>query len=250
MKWFLAAAIVFAAIFGGAQAATPAHIEAVEKALDSAYAVGNATNGCPALGSDVLGWPANLVMDCQYASEGIEGVAYLLKVKPVRIAGWIESACGDFADTKQCFVTVLECGRLNSGLMIAIGGNIVENGGSYFFRNGMTVRFTGQPTGSADPIELAEQRRLAAAGFDEIERVPSGLTRPWRTLPKQFATAFPNAGAPKTVTGKADREKWLRLAQTELLAAIDSDENRLLTAWVKAHPLTLAAGNCPGDADP
>lgn len=83
-----------------------------------------------------------------------------------------------------------------------------------------------------------------------MQMAPAPLSGLAHALPRQFATAFPDAGAPQTVSHKADRENWLTLAQTELLAAVVGDENRLLAAWVEAHPKTLFAGKCPDDADP
>ena len=38
--------------------------------------------------------------------------------------------------------------------------------------------------------------------------------------------------------------------RAEILAALGSPTNRLLEAWVAAHPVKLAAGKCPEDSDP
>lgn len=247
-----------AATEAGAQ--TAAHVAAVKTAQTLAYAISDATNGCPLVGADMFGWPGPLVRKCIYAegpnNKRLPGLVYLLDVKPGTIAQWIETACAkQLPNVPACFATVLKCGRSNSGMMFAVSGNVLENMNpttwkNYFFRNGMTVSMTGQPNGTANAISLERQEELAQAPDSSIQTIPSGLTRYWRTLPKQFAARFPDAGAPVAVNTPALRQKWLDLARAEFLAALTSPTNRLLEAWVAAHPVKLSAGKCPADTDP
>lgn len=130
----------------------------------------------------------------------------------------------------------------------------MENGLNYFFRNGMTVKFDKEGTPkekathrTSTQIDMARQEALAGAPHTEIAAIPTGLTRFWRTLPHQFAEKFPEESAPNKVATQQDREKWLHIAQSELLRALDRPDNRLLEAYVAAHPTTLAAGGCPRD---
>lgn len=243
-----------------AGAQTAAHVTAVKNAQTSAYAISDATNGCPLVGADMFGWPGTLVRKCIYAegpsSKRLPGLVYLLDVTPEAIARWIETACtNQLPNVSACFATVLKCGRSNSGMMFAVSGNILENMNpttwkNYFFRNGMTVSMTGQPNGGTTAISLERQEELAQTPDSGIQTIPSGLTRFWRTLPKQFAARFPDAGAPVALNTPARRQKWLDLARAEFLAALGSPTNRLLEAWVAAHPVKLAAGKCPADNDP
>lgn len=241
-------------------AQTSAHVAAVRNAQSSAYAISDSTNGCPLVGADMFGWPGTLVRKCIYQegpnSNRLSGLAYLLDVTPEAIARWIETSCAkQLPNAGACFATVLKCGRGNSGMMFAISGNILENMNpttwkNYFFRNGMTVSIGGQKNGKATPIPLERQEELARMPDSAIESIPSGLTRYWRTLPKQFAARYPSEGAPIALNSPEARQKWLNIARAEFLAALGSPINRLLEAWVAAHPVTLAAGKCPEDTQP
>jgi hypothetical protein len=119
-------------LFGEALAQSPEHVAAVQKAQKSAYAISDATNGCPTITADLLGWPAAIVRKCIYvvgpARNKRTGMAYLLDISPDTIARWIETRCSFLLPTSPaCFKTVLKCGRANSGMMFAVSGNILEN---------------------------------------------------------------------------------------------------------------------------
>jgi hypothetical protein len=252
--------VLFAAFAAAGQTPTPAHVAAVKTAQGAAYAITDATNGCPVVGTDMFGWPGGSIRKCIYkegpASKPLTGLAYLLEVKPETIAAWIETSCAQLLPgTPGCFNTVLTCGRNNSGMMFAISGNILENMNpttwkNYFFRNGMTVAIGGEKNGTTKQVPLTRQEDLATMPDTKIDSIPSGLTRYWRTLPKQFATRFPKEGAPTSLNSAQARQKWLDIARAEFLAALKSPTNRLLEAWMAAHPVTLAAGKCPEDKDP
>jgi len=229
------------------------HVAAVGKAQKAAYAV-RSTNGCLALDTDVIGWPARFVRECVYpAGTDRTGYVLLVDVKPEAIATWIETSCTQLLpNVGTCFSTVLECAKINSGMMFPIGGNMMEDMDNspwknYFFRNGMTVSIRGQPNGQTDQIPLDRQKELARISDTAITRIPSGSTRFWRTLPRQFAERFPGEGAPASLATSTDMQRWLDLVRAEFQKALESPNNRLLEAWVAAHPQTLAAGRCPRD---
>ncbi len=243
--------IVFAVLLPGlALAQSSTHIQAVERAQRAAYAVSDASNGCPAANQDVLGWPAALVRKCIYKGGALDGVVYLLDVKPQTIALWIETGCRtQMGDIASCFATVLKCGQTNSGMMFPITGNMLENMDhtpfkNYFFRNGMTVLMKGQRNGTTDNIDLARQDALALMPTSAIRGIPSGRTRLWRTLPSEFAAFDPASGAPASLATAQERQAWLDLAAREFRAALEKPENRLLNAWIKAHQTALRTG-CP-----
>jgi hypothetical protein len=236
------------------------HVNAVRHAQRSAYAITDATNGCPIISSDVLGWPGSRVRKCVYV-EGptqnqLTGIAFLLDVRPESIASWIEASCASLLPGySACFDTILKCGQENSGMMFPISGDVMENMNpktwkNYFFRNGMTVAIDGETNGSTVQIPIEKQEAFASSPDHAIVSIPSGVTRFWRTLPRQFAARFPDSQAPSMLDSATARQKWLNLAKSELLAALAQPENRLLDAWMSAHPKTIGRGVCPGDGDP
>jgi hypothetical protein len=242
--------------------ATEQHTLLAQTALRSAYAVAGATNDCPLLTTDLHGWPAARVRHCVYSlnDAGLgaprEAVAYILDVSPDRIARWIETACALVdTDAERCFTRVLETGRLNSSYMFVVAGNMLEDMyerrhyRNYIFRHGMTTSFRRGVNDRADVLELADQETLAAAPDSAAIAVPSGSTRFWGTTPANFAARFPDAGAPPDSTG-ANRAAWLALARTEMLAALESDRNRLLEAWLCAHAVQMFAKPCAPNASP
>src|ERR1043166_5566230 len=255
-------AAIAAALFAGfpALAQTSEHVTAVRTAQRAAYAISDASNDCPIIGADMFGWPGSRIRKCIY-DEGprkrrLTGLVYLLDVSSEAIARWIETACANqLADASAGFATILKCGKLNSGMMFAVSGNVMENMDpatwkNYFFRNGMTVSFGGGENGLTKQVPLERQEALARMEDASIRSIPSGVTRFWRTLPRQFAARFPDAQAPTVLNSAAARQKWLDIAKAEFLAAIDNPTNRLLEAWVAAHPETLRRGRCPEDRDP
>jgi hypothetical protein len=260
MRAFLLAALAVA-LFACSPvwAQTADHVTAVRNAQKSAYAISDSTNECPVVGADMLGWPGSKVRKCIYeegpGAHRLTGLVYLLEVAPEVIARWIETTCANqLAGVSACFATVLRCGRINSGMMFPISGNMMENmtptvWKNYLFRNGMTVSFGGGENGSTSQLPVDRQEALARAEDSSIKSIPSGVTRYWRTLPRQFAARFPDAQAPTDLDSATARQKWLDIAKAEALAALDSPTNRLLEAWVASHPVTLRQGNCPEDGD-
>jgi len=244
---------------GFAQSPTASHIAAVVQAQKSAYAIRDATNGCPPPAADILGWPASLLRECIYV-EGPQNhrrTAYvvLINVKPETIATWIETACAEvLPNVGPCFQRVLNCGQANSGMMFPVSGNLMENmegpWTNWFFRNGMTVRMPNQQNNTGSQIAMERQRELALMADTDIVKIPSGITRFWRTKPAQFAARFPSEGVPVNVATDQNRQKWLNIARTEFLAALTKPNNRLLEAWVAAHKETLKTTKCPDDNDP
>ena len=108
----------------------------------------------------------------------------------------------------------------------------------------------GETNGSTVQIPIEKQEAFASSPDHAIVSIPSGVTRFWRTLPRQFAARFPDSEAPFMLDSATARQKWLDLAKSELLAALAQPENRLLDAWMSAHPKTIGRGVCPGDGDP
>lgn len=238
-----------------------ANVTAVAKAQKSAYAIRDATNGCPPPATNILGWPRMRLRECIYTegpkSHQLTGYVILIDVKPEVIATWIETACSQvLPGDGKCFQTVLSCANINSGMMFPVSGNMMENMGggpwkNYFFRNGMTVSIGFERNGTTHQVLMNRQKELALMSDSKITGIPSGVTRFWRTMPAQFATRFPNEDIPKSLKTSQDRQKWLDIARAEFLSALERPNNRLLEAWSAAHQKTLGAGKCPQkDTDP
>jgi hypothetical protein len=252
MRGILVCAL-FGAISTSTLSQTKPDVEQVRLAQRAAYAIQEATNGCPVVGEDILGWPGAKVRKCIYQPLGsrLTGLVYLLDVPPEVIARWIETTCAsNMPNSASCFHTVLTCGRNNSGMMLAVSGNVMENMDgrtwkNYFFRNGMTVSIGGETDGSTNQVSLERQEALARMPDQEITSIPSGMTRFWRTRPKEFASRYPKEKVPVALNSPEMRQRWLDIARAELLAALDKPTNRLLDAWVSANSSTLEAGHCP-----
>jgi hypothetical protein len=252
---FLSRAVLLAtlvvSIHNAAAAGDGGHIQAVKQAQKSAYVIFSAGSQCSPLRQDFQGWPGPSLLECTYKQDGLEGMTYLLDVKAETVANWIEGACDErLPSARGCFATVLKCARNNSGMMFAVSGNIIENGRNYFFRNGMTVSFKEAGNGTTNSVPLSLQKSLLVAPNDQVTRIKTGLTRFWRTLPSQFALAYPDAHAPSSVDTQAQRLAWLSLVQTEILTAEKTGKNRLLSSWLLAHKKTVTLGSCPDDRDP
>jgi hypothetical protein len=232
------------------------HVRQVKAAMKSAYARTESTSRCTTpVQNDLFEWPKDKIERCTYRKGKLDAVAYLLVIKPERIAQWIETACAEqMPRVSACFSTVLHCAHANSGMMFAISGNLLEDMGgrpfeNYFFRNGMTVKIGGEENGTTGQIPMDRQEALALMPNTSINDIPTGVTRLWRTLPKQYALRFSASSAPKDIHATGAPEAWLRIAREEMLAALDSPRNRLLDAYVAAHPQSLRRGACPKKDD-
>jgi hypothetical protein len=239
-------------------APTQAHIDAVTRAQRSAYIISSATNGCPILNKDTFGWPGAKLKECEYAvadptlDHARVGYAILLDVSAERIAAWVENACAKIPTTDQeiCFTKVLGAGNENSGFQFAVAGNVLENMGgagykNYYFRNGMTASFVTGVNASAKEVSMGDQKIAAAKEDSAVISIPSGLTRFWRTIPYSFRARFPELVGLLDLKKAADRATWLALARTEMLRALDNDDNRLLEAWLCANSAELLGKPCP-----
>ncbi|MDD4975415.1 MAG: hypothetical protein PHY93_13735 [Bacteriovorax sp.] len=242
---------------GFAQSPDPEHVTKVEKAQKSAYAVTESTNHCPQVDADLFEWPKQFVLICEYSmpdtalGHSRRAVAYLLDIRPKTIAIWIETACAKLTGIEPtCFEKVLNAGLETSGYMFAISGNIIEDmkkpGAfkNFFFRNGMTTSFKIDINGSDAELSIEDQRTLALLPNDAAITIPSGMIRPWGTTLDQFQDRFPST-VPRIVLNTAKgRQQWLKMAQTEMLSALNSKENRLLEAWLCANTQNLSMSSC------
>ena len=119
---------------------TAAHVAAVKTAQQSNYI---AATDCSAADTDVHGWAKDSLLECVYEKgpTHLKAQVFLVVIEPKVIASWIETTCAErLPGFSGCFKRVLECGRLNSGMMFPAAGNLLEDMGggpwkNYFFRH-------------------------------------------------------------------------------------------------------------------
>lgn len=237
-----------------ALAQTAEHVAAVKAAQERAVVRANATNGCAPASEDFAGWPASLVQRCEYRVGDMTGVAYVLDVKPETMAQWIETSCAEhMGDVAGCFDRVLSCAAEKSGLVFAVGGNVISNRKgalqNMFYRNGVAI---GVPqSGKPGAIAIEEQEKLARLPEANVPAMSaSGAASFWRTLPFQFAVKAIDLGVPAEMNTPDRRQKWLEILRAEMQLSLTRPLNRLLMGWMTAHPITLRTGECPDDRDP
>lgn len=224
-----------------------------------------AINGCPVVSEELWGWPKNLLSYCIYKDDsGLKGSVYVLNIAPEVIARWIETSCSKaLPGSNTCFTYVLACGKWNSSYIFPVSGNVIEDGTNFFFRNGITVNplYDGKTwnwtrtqldiDNIQNPIAMLSDSEVAQP-HDKPSPMPSGLARFWRTLPAHFAKTFEGSGAPMEVSAKGEdkeRQKWLDIVRNEVLGALNSPEDRLLMAYLAAHPQTIGRwSQDPSDA--
>jgi hypothetical protein len=238
----------------GLLAQSTEHVTAVKTAFRAAYSITQSTNACPNAKDDIFGWPKERLHYCEYRQldqrlgHARKAVVWLLDVRPELLAQWIEKACTKILPSNErCFDIVLKFGRDNSGYMFAVTGNVIEDMEvqgvfkNYFFRNGMTVSVRRGVNGGVEELNTDAQTTLAMTADENILTIPSGRARFWSTTPAEFASRFPNGGAPTTLSTKEQRTEWLALVRRETLNALDSSSNRLLEAWLCSNARLLGA---------
>lgn len=232
-----------------APAQSPEHVAAAKATLEKSPVRSN----CAPMQEDFLGWPANLVQRCEYQYEDMPGLAYVLDVKPETLARWVETGCSALmAGAAACFDRVLRC-TAQKGPVFVIGGNMIaERKGALqnmLYRNGVAI---GTPSsGKPAAVAIEEQERLAHTPEADVSAMPGrGAVAFWDTMPYQFAVKAIDLGVPAEMNTPDRRQKWLEIIRNEMLASLGRDENRFLSGWMTAHPITLRAGECPDERDP
>ncbi|MBI1981422.1 MAG: hypothetical protein HYS63_07720 [Methylocystis sp.] len=234
----------------GALAQSPEHVAAAAATLEKSPVRGN----CAPVQEDFLGWPANLMQKCEYQYEDMPGLAYVLDVKPETLARWVEAGCSALmVGASHCFDRTLKCAFDSTGAVFVIGGNLIaaRNGvkKNRFYRNGVAI--VAPNSGAPGAVPIAEQEQIAhIAEKDVSAMLDRGGVAFWNTMPYQFAVKAIELGVPAEMNTPDRREKWLEIVRVEMLKALDAPENRFLSGWISAHPITLRAGECPDSRDP
>lgn len=234
----------------GALAQSPEHVAAAAATLEKSPVRGN----CAPVQEDFLGWPAKLVQKCEYQYEDMPGVAYVLDVKPETLARWVEAGCGALmVGASHCFDRTLKCAFDSTGAVFVIGGNLIaaRNGvkKNRFYRNGVAI--VAPNSGATGAVPIAEQEQIAHIAEKDVSgMLERGAVALWNTMPYQFAVKAIELGVPAEMNTPDRREKWLEIVRVEMLKALEAPENRFLSGWLSAHPITLRAGECPDSRDP
>lgn len=233
-----------------AMAQTEEHVAAVKAEQEKSPVHGS----CAPVKEDFLGWPAALVERCEYSQGETPGVAYVLEVKPETLTRWIEAGCAaHMAGVASCFDRALSCAVKTSGAVFVVGGNLVaaRKGAlqNMFYRNGVAI---GAPqSGKPGAVPIEEQEKLAHMPEADVATMPGrGGVAFWDTMPYQFAVKAIDLGVPAEMNTPDRRQKWLEIVRNEMLVSLGRDENRFLSGWMTAHPITLRIGECPDARDP
>ena len=247
--------VVFTLCFGlcspaSAWAQSPEHVAAAKATLEKSPVRGN----CAPAQEDFLGWPASLVQRCEYQHEDMPGLAYVLDVKPETLARWVETGCSALmVGAGHCFDRTLKCALDSTGASFVIGGNLIAARSGVkqnrFYRNGVAI--VAPKSGMPGAVPIQEQEQIAHMPEKDVSAMlDRGGVALWNTLPYQFAVKALEIAVPAEMNTPDRREKWLEMVRVEMLKALESPENRLLSGWMSAHPITLRAGECPDSRDP
>ena len=233
-----------------APAQTPEHVAAAKAILEKSPVLAN----CSTVEKDFLGWPAALVQRCEYQSDDMPGLAYVLDVKPETLARWVEAGCSALmVGATHCFDRTLKCALGSTGAAFVIGGDLIatRQGAkkNLFYRNGVAI--VAPNSGAPGAVPIAEQEQIAQMPEKDVSgMLERGGVALWNTMPYQFAVKAIDLGVPAEMNTPDRREKWLEIVRVEMLKALESPENRFLSGWMSAHPITLRAGECPDSRDP
>jgi len=226
------------------------HVAAAAATLEKSPVRAN----CAPAQEDFLGWPANLVQRCEYHVEDMPGLAYVLDVKPETLARWVEAGCGALmVGASRCFERTLKCALDSTSATFVVGGNLIAARGGVkqnrFYRNGVAI--VAPKSGMPGAVPIAEQEQIAHIAEKTVSgMLERGGVALWDTMPYQFAVKAIDLGVPAEMNTPDRREKWLEIVRVEMLKALESPENRFLSGWMSAHPITLRAGECPDWRDP
>jgi hypothetical protein len=242
-----AATLALLALASAAQAQTPEHVAEVKAAFEKAPV---RAGTCAPATEALQGWPADVLLRCEYKRGDLAGVAYVLDVKPETMANWIETSCKtQMVGIDSCFERMTKCLGEKSGASFIVGGNgVSERQGAaqnVFYRNGVAI--SAKP-GAASIEEQEQLARMPEANIATM--LGGGGVSYWHTLPYQFAVKALELGVPAEMNTPDRRQRWLEAIRTEMLATLTKPENRFLTGWMIAHPITLRTGECADDRDP
>lgn len=233
-----------------AQAQSPEHVAAAKATLEKSPLRAN----CAPVEEDFLGWPANLVQRCEYQYEDMPGLAYVLDVKPETLARWVEAGCSALmVGASHCFDRALKCAFDSTGVAFVLGGNLIAARKGVrqnrFYRNGVAI--VAPNSGAPGAVPIAEQEQIAHIAEKDVSgMLDRGGVAFWDTMPYHFAVKAIDLGVPAEMNTPDRRAKWLEIVRVEMLKALESPENRFLSGWMSAHPITLRAGECPDSRDP
>jgi hypothetical protein len=191
----------------------------------------------------ILGWEGLETKRCAYnvtdtrTGTRKSGLVIMLNPTSLRLSTWLFSAC---AETKPQEPTQVCVERLfsrvinQSGAQFPISGVVYEDNiprdgiqEAYGFRNGVTVLLSGLKHRDTTPIPPSQREVLLTAKVTSTasEGAPArviGVTR------SQYLKANPGANV--------EGLNWLSVVAAEHKAAMTSDRNALIEAWLRSAP--------------
>jgi hypothetical protein len=211
---------------------------------------------------DILGFPQQYLQYCHYQvsdSSGQrkkkDGFVYLANAEPEKVLAWIDSACQSArVALNTCRPETLTHILEASGAQFVVAGIVWEDlytfrGGKclegrdgiferFAFRMGVTVVVKGHRNCSIEELTEDVQRDIMLK--QPLIRAATGKARISSTLPDEYQAVFGLASGPSNAdvqSSEARRarvaaQQWLDVVHRDYLAALGTDSNRLVTAWV------------------
>lgn len=188
------------------------------------------TQGCKPV-TTFENWAPIELHDCRYNSGKLKARVILIRPESGIIATWIVNACHEIFGvvTESCARRLADRMNCQSNYQFPVAGIVIENGKNYAFRDGVTVVIAGIVNGSdkqlsGEAIEKSLQPNLKAG--DELLEAGQ-FARLQGTTRKEYR----DASGTLDVSGL----NWLEVVRKSFQAALKSDRNELLVAWLKSN---------------
>ncbi len=182
-------------------------------------------------------WVGIKLQDCRYNSGKLKARVILIRPRSRIIATWIVNACEEVSGvvTENCARQLADRMNCQSNYQFSVAGIVIENGQNYAFRDGVTVIIRGVRNGSREQLDDAAIEKTLKPDLklgDEILKAKE-FARLQGTTRKEYS----DAGGTLDVCGL----KWLEVVRNSFQAALKSDRNELLVAWLKSNRRPSAA---------
>ena len=198
----------------------------VERRLSGAYMM----QSCEPV-TTFKNWVGVELQACRYNSGKLTAKVILIRPKSRIIATWIFNACEEVFGvvTENCARRLADRMNCQSNYQFPVAGIVIENDQNYAFRDGVTVRIRGIQNGSSNQLDDAAIEKSLKPKL----KAGDELLEAWKFARLQGTTReeYRGAGGTLDVSGL----KWLEVVRNSFQAALKSDRNELLVAWLKSH---------------
>lgn len=225
--------------------------------------------GCKPATQPIANWAASELQECVYpitdhwadgSRHAKAGLVFLANPPPERVLAWLKTGCARAQpnESDECVRVAALAIRGASGAQFPVAGVVWEDQAcgdphgkcqhdrdghpvgdgvneAYVFRNGVTVAVADFVNGSTAPIDLGDTlRELALTREITGVKAAGGYARISSTTRETFQRYTGREDVP---VGQGSREAaltWTRIVGETYQAALRSDENPLISAWLCA----------------